>query len=227
MDMNREWSEQNKQMQTLLRKRDTYPAGLDTLFALRGALFDTLLSLREELSPAQLSAMPFPKAAGYHSKTVAYSVWHIFRIEDIVANTLISGDEQVLFAEDWQKRIGAPVMTTGNELAGQQIADFSASLDPDALYAYASAVKARTEAMLRSLPYDRLKDRIPPERRAALLNLHVVSADENAAWLVDYWCGKDIRGLIGMPFSRHWIMHTEAAMRIFRGIVSRGQRPPE
>jgi len=33
-------------------------------------------------------------------------------------------------------------------------------------------------------------------------------------WLIDYWCGKDIRGLIQMPFSRHWIMHIEASLRI-------------
>lgn len=36
----------------------------------------------------------------------------------------------------------------------------------------------------------------------------------NAAWLIDYWCGKDLRGLVQMPFSRHWIMHIEAALRI-------------
>lgn len=36
----------------------------------------------------------------------------------------------------------------------------------------------------------------------------------NAVWLIDYWCNKDIRGLIQMPFSRHWIMHTEACLRI-------------
>lgn len=44
--------------------------------------------------------------------------------------------------------------------------------------------------------------------------LNVVSNDENAIWLIDYWCGKDIRGLIQMPFSRHWIMHIEASLRI-------------
>jgi hypothetical protein len=41
-----------------------------------------------------------------------------------------------------------------------------------------------------------------------------VSEDENAFWLIDYWCGKDIKGLIQMPFSRHWIMHIEAMRRI-------------
>lgn len=40
------------------------------------------------------------------------------------------------------------------------------------------------------------------------------STDENAVWLIDYWCQKDARGLIQMPFSRHWIMHIEASLRI-------------
>ena len=30
----------------------------------------------------------------------------------------------------------------------------------------------------------------------------------------DYWCGKDLKGLLQMPFSRHWIMHIEAMCRI-------------
>lgn len=221
--MNKEWSEQNRQMQTKLRKRETYPAGLDTLFALRGELFDTLLSLRDSMSPSQMCAMPFPNAAGYHSTTIAYSVWHIFRIEDIVAHTLIAGDEQVFFSGGWQQRTGAQIITTGNELTGTQITDFSAKLEIDALYAYAAAVKSGTETMLRSLPYNRLKEKIPPERESVLRALHVVSEDEKAAWLVDYWCGKDIRGLIVMPFSRHWIMHTEAALRIRNQLLKKKQ----
>ena len=40
--------------------------------------------------------MPFAKAEGYHSKTLAYSIWHVFRIEDIVLHTLILNNSQVL-----------------------------------------------------------------------------------------------------------------------------------
>ena len=47
-----------------------------------------------------------------------------------------------------------------------------------------------------------------------------MSKDESAIWLIDYWCGKDIRGLIQMPFSRHWIMHIEASLRIKNKIHS-------
>ena len=65
--------------------------------------------------------MPFAKAEGYHSKTLAYSIWHVFRIEDIVLHTLILNNSQVLERGEWQKKIGAEIITTGNELSGQQI----------------------------------------------------------------------------------------------------------
>ena len=32
----------------------------------------------------------------------------------IVTHTLIAGDEQILFAGEWQKRIKTPIITTGN-----------------------------------------------------------------------------------------------------------------
>lgn len=212
--MNKEWSELNKTMQAQLRKKDTYKAGLETLFALRNQLMETILSFRDSLSPADFSAIPFINADGYHSKTVAYSLWHIFRIEDIVAHTLVQGDEQVFFKGGYQERIHAPIVTTGNELKKQQIADFSAQLDLDALYAYLSEVKESTENIMRGFSFEDLKRKIPEERKAALEALHVVSEDESARWLIDYWCEKDVRGLIQMPFSRHWIMHIQAALRI-------------
>ena len=212
--MNREWSELNKSVQTLLKKRDTYEEGLERLFELRGKLWDVICSFRSELSREELCAIPFIGADGYHSKTIAYSLWHIFRIEDITAHTLIAGDEQVFFRGGYKERTGSPIITTGNELSGRQIADFSEQLDISGLYDYISEVKADTEKILRSLPFDSMKQKTAAEHREQLLSLNVVSSDENAAWLIDYWCGKDVRGLIQMPFSRHWIMHVEACLRI-------------
>ena len=218
--MNREWSELNKTMQAQLKKQDTYKAGMDTLLCLRSQLMQTLVSLKEELHREDFNAIPFINADGYHSKTIAYSIWHIFRIEDIVAHTVITEDEQVFFAGNYQERIHSPIITTGNELIKQQIADFSRQLDLEELYAYIFEVRESTEKMLAQLSYDQLKRKIPEERKGYLKSLNVVSDDENASWLVDYWCNKDIRGLIQMPFSRHWIMHTEACLRIKNKIHS-------
>ena len=79
---------------------------------------------KSKLSIDDFSAMPYMNAKGYHNKTIAYSLWHIFRIEDIVAHSLIADDEQVFFKGDYQRRINSPVMTTGNELIGEEIISF-------------------------------------------------------------------------------------------------------
>lgn len=212
--MNKEWSELNKTMQGQIKKKDTYKMGFDTLFSLRSQLMQTLVSLKEELRREDFNSIPFINADGYHSKTIAYSIWHIFRIEDIVAHSVIKEDEQVFFVGNYQKRINSPIITTGNELVKQQIADFSKQLNLEELYSYIFEVRKSTEKMLEQLSYDQLKRKIPVERKEYLKSLKVVNEDEKANWLIDYWCNKDIRGLIQMPFSRHWIMHTEACLRI-------------
>lgn len=218
--MNKEWSELNKTMQTQIRKNDTYEAGIDTLFELRNRLMKILTVFYSELNREEFNAIPFLNADGYHSKTIAYSIWHIFRIEDIVAHILINEDEQVFCTGGYQERINSPIITTGNELEKQQIADFSMQLNLKELYSYIFEVKASTERILKSLSYDEMKKKVSKERKEYLKSLNVVSNHENAIWLIDYWCNKDIRGLIQMPFSRHWIMHIEASLRIKNKIHS-------
>lgn len=212
--MNKEWSELNKTLQMQLKKKDTFSSGKETLFRLRKDLMGQMLRFRDELTEADFYAMPYPNAKGYHSKTIAYSLWHIFRIEDIVAHTLIAEDEQIFFKGGYQQLMGSPIITTGNELTGNDITEFSRSLSIPALYDYMSEVSNSTEEIVKKLSYEDMKRKIPPERRKALESLNVVSTDENAYWLIEYWCSKDIRGLIQMPFSRHHIMHTEACIRI-------------
>lgn len=203
-------------MQHELKKKDTFEAGIGTLLTLRDELMDEMLSWREKYKREDFDAMPFINADGYHCKNIAYSIWHVFRIEDIVAHDLIAGDDEVLFTGDYQKRIKSPIITTGNELHKEKIAQFTRKLNLDELYAYASEVKESTEGILSELSFEMLKNDVTDERRAKLETLGVVSKDEDAVWLIDYWCGKDVRGLIQMPFSRHWIMHIEACLRIMK-----------
>ena len=212
--MNKEWSELNKQMQLLLKKKDTYRDGIGKLIGLRNSIMKVIVSFKDEITRDELAAMPFPNADGNHSTTIAWALWHTFRIEDTVVHTLINDDEQVFFSGDWQRRMNSPIITTANELTKAEMTRFSELLDTDGLFGYISEVSKNTERILNALPYERLKEKIPPERREKLRKLNVVSGHEDAAWLIDYWCGKDIKGLIYMPLSRHWIMHTEACLRI-------------
>ena len=212
--MNKEWSELNKTMQMQIKKKDTFELGVKTLLTLREALMKQIMQFRNELSIDDYSAMPYINAKGYHNKTIAYSLWHIFRIEDIVMHTLICADEQIFFKENYDSRINSPIITTGNELVKEEIGEFSKKLSIEELYNYIVDVDESTTRILKTLTYKDMKGKISDERRKQLETLNVISEDENAHWLIDYWCGKDVRGLIQMPFSRHWIMHIEACIKI-------------
>ena len=212
--MNKDWSEKNKKMQSLLGKEASFREGIDVLLDLRSDLFGQITSIVNTCPPEAFSEMPFAGVKGYHSKTLAYSMWHIFRIEDIVAHTLIGQDQQVLFSDEWAERTKSRIITTGNELKDGEISAFSECLDVKALYEYCKAVMYGTDDLLKRLEYRDLKRKFTDADRERLIDSHCVSTDENAFWLISYWCGKDIRGLIRMPFSRHWIMHIEAMCRI-------------
>ena len=212
--MDKNWSDMNKKMQTLLSKEGTFKEGIDLLIELRNSLFWQITQIVTTYPEEAFDQMPFAGAEGYHSKTLSYSIWHIFRIEDIVAHEMIAEDPQVLFACGFDKTIHSPIITTGNELSGDAIAEFSRKLDVKELYRYAQEVKKSTEQILASLTYADMKHRFGEEMITKLQGTGCVSTDENAVWLIGYWCGKDVRGLIKMPFSRHWIMHIEAMQRI-------------
>lgn len=224
--MNKEWSELNRRMQTEIHRKISFPDGIGSLLELRSQLFNSVRSFFGLLSKEDFSAMPYINADGYHSKTVAYSIWHIFLIEDIVTNSIIKNSEQLFFSGDYQKRMNADIITTGNELVKDQIADFSKKLNLTELFRYASEVKDDTDTFLSNLRHQDMKKRFRPHlikneglnqsKKDYLRSLQVVSEDPNASWLIDYWCDKDIEGLIRMPLSRHWIMHIEASLRIIR-----------
>ena len=212
--MNKEWSDKNKEIQTLLTKEATFDEAIKKLIEFRGELFQQITWIVEGYPDEAFYQMPFAGADGYHSKTLAYSIWHIFRIEDIVAHEMIAEDEQILFREKYLKKTASPIITTGNELQGDGVAEFSKKLNVKELYLYAKAVKESTDQILSRLHYKDLKRKFTDDTKQKLIESKCVSEDENAFWLIGYWCGKDIKGLIRMPFSRHWIMHIEAMHRI-------------
>ena len=161
--MNKEWAEKNKRMQSLIGKEASFREGLDVLFELRDELIGLVSSIVYTFPAEAFYQMPFPGAEGYHSKTLAYSMWHIFRIEDIVAHTLIAQDEQVLFTDGWLEKTKSPIITTGNELKGTEIASFSERLDVKAVCEYCRAVMNSTNELLRKLEYRDLKRKFTDE----------------------------------------------------------------
>ena len=167
--MDKEWAEKNKEIQTLLSKEVTFRDAVRKLVEFREEMFTQITQIVEAYPDEAFYLMPFAGAGGYHSKTLAYSIWHIFRIEDIVAHEMIAGDDQILFRDDHLNSIASLMITTGNELKGEEIEEFSRKLNVKALYSYAKAVKESGSRILMQLQYKDLKRKFSAETKQKLI----------------------------------------------------------
>ena len=136
---------------------------------------------------------------------------------------MILKNDQLLFTDGWLEKTKAKIITTGNELSANKMIDFSKQLDIKATYDYCKAVMNSTNELLKNLKFADLKKKFTEEDKNRLIKTKSVSSSESAAWLIDYWCSKNIKGIIQMPFSRHWIMHVEAMNRIKDKLKQQGK----
>ena len=215
--MNKVWSELNKQVKILLNTKSTFKDGIHKLIELRTLLINEWQNSMKDLSFEDYSKQPFINKDGYESKTIAYSIFHVFRIEDIVLNTLINNKQQIFYRNDYKIKINSMIDTTGNELIKENIYNFSKELKIEELWEYAKKVFEESNEWLLSINYEDLKTSYTEIDKKRIESTNTVAKSEN--WLIEYWCGKDIKGLLGMPFSRHWIMHLEASLRIKNKLI--------
>ena len=209
--MNKKWSEELKKIRVLLKNEKNFFEGKKKLLEFRYELFcewEKFFDIQRDF----LFEMPYPNSKGYDSKNIAYSIYHVFRIEDIVSNTLISDNEEIILLSNYE----FPIMTTGNELVGMEIKNALITMNIEKLHEYIKKVYDTTNDIIEKLEYNDLKKKIPSENREKLINEK--SVNEKNLWLVDYWCDKDVLGLINMPLTRPWIMHLEASKRIENGL---------
>ena len=132
--MNLSWSELNKNIQTELKKKETFSQGINSLIFLRNEIFTVVENLFSDLSQNDFSLLPFPKSKGNDNATIAWSIFHLFRIEDIVCNSLIKNQQQIFFQNEYDKRLNSKIITTGNEFTNEQMIKFSKELNIKELY---------------------------------------------------------------------------------------------
>jgi len=212
MTTKQERSELFKLFQSGIQKSNSYEVGKEHLLHLRTELSAVYDYLFTNLQDEDFRKMPIKS-----DKTIAYYLYHLIRIEDITS-TLISGETQLFFIGKFDKSLNSPIITTGNELARDDLVTFSEKLNIQALEEYAHAVLNHTNAIIENIDFKTSKTKVSEERKAMVLDSQTVSDNENASWLVDYWCKKTYAGLFLMPFSRHHMLHLNGCMRIFEKI---------
>ena len=203
-------SEKHQELQKIIRKPDML-ADAKKLFleihtelhssAVSGGMRNAIDELLGDLSPRECGIMP-----SREDETIAWSIWHIARIEDLTMNLLVSGGEQI-FDKRWKNKMNAPIADTGNALSDDEIMHLSKSVEFAELLAYRDAVGRRTRAIVGNMAAGEMRRKVPPRGLERIREAGGVTEQENSAWLLDFWGKKDIAGILLMPPTRHVMLH--------------------
>jgi len=217
-------SEKHSVLSRIIRKKDSLEEAKQSFFEIHAAVNmpevygtqeNELSLILKGMQPSEYAVMPTAK-----DETVAWILWHLARIEDVTMNMLVSGAEQI-FDEHWRKRICSPVCDTGNSMDDDAIMIFSHSVDTEQLILYRNAVAERTRDIVTSLMAEDIRRRVSQADISRLRQSGAVTEDEETVWLLDFWGGKDVAGLLLMPPPRHAMMHLNSCARIRQLILTK------
>lgn len=144
--------------------------------------------------------------AGTKTVPLCWQFWHTYRIEDLVSNILMA-DENQIFDEVWQRKIGASITDTGNALEADEAVLFGKGINAETLREYMIAVGKNTHRILENLTLEQIKSMVPATRVMRILEEGGVTTDFRSVWLLVYWGRLTIGGMILTPMTDHHMMH--------------------
>lgn len=168
--------------------------------------------LLDGLADEDYAAMPTEK-----DETIAWHLWHIARIEDLVGNLLIAGQSQI-FNDQWMARMNVSAKDTGNAMTDPEIISFSKQIDKQELINYRNAVGIQTRKHLNSLTPADLTRKPRAQYLARLVSEGGLLENKKSIWLKDFWGRYTVTGLILLPLTLHHMLHLPDSFTIKQSI---------
>ena len=144
--------------------------------------------------------------AGTRTVPLCWQFWHTYRIEDLVSNILMANQNQI-FNEEWQRKIGSPITDTGNALELDEAIAFGKEINVEALHEYMLAVGKNTGNILGNLTLVQINSMVPEEWVMRILEECGVTTDFRSVWLLVFWGRLTMGGMILTPMTDHHMMH--------------------
>ncbi len=145
---------------------------------------------------------------------IAWSLWHLTRIEDITMSILVADEAQVLNTDNWLKKMNVRVCDTGNSMTDKEINDLSSKINMQELCKYRITVGRKTREVIQRFQPSDLKRKMEPARLQRVLDEGAVLNVDGANWLIDFWGRKNVAGILLMPITRHHMVHINESMRL-------------
>lgn len=144
--------------------------------------------------------------AGTRTVPMCWQFWHTYRIEDLVSNILMANQNQI-FNEEWQRKIGSPITDTGNALELDEAIAFGKEINVEALHEYMLAVGKNTRNILGNLTLVQINSMVPEEWVMRILEECGVTTDFRSVWLLVFWGRLTMGGMILTPMTDYHMMH--------------------
>ncbi|MCJ7856926.1 DinB family protein [Lachnospiraceae bacterium NSJ-143] len=173
-------------------------------------------SLLDRLTDNDFSVMPAKK-----DETIAWHLWHIARIEDLVGNLLIAEQSQIL-NDEWLEKMQVDIKDTGNAMSDGQIIDFSKQINKRELINYRNTVGRQTRKIVKSLTLGDMKRKPSAESLARLVSEGGLLEVKDSIWLLNFWGRHTVAGLVLLPLTRHHMMHLPDSFAIKQFIQNPG-----
>jgi hypothetical protein len=143
--------------------------------------------------------------------SLAWLMWHIARAEDVFANLILSGHDQVL-DDRWLARLKTPRRDFGIGMTKAEVTELSGQIDVLALREYRDAVGRRTQEVIRGLePADwRGELQAAALEKAAALSCFGARGDT----VVKAFTGRPRIGILGGLLVTHSAMHMGEAQTV-------------
>ncbi len=163
------------------------------------------------MGEAQLRGRP---RAGFNSP--AWLLWHMARIEDVVANLLLADGVQVLDGDDWAARLGVGRRDVGTGMDDAEVDELGARIDLGATLAYRRAVGARTQGIIAALSPDTLAGIVGAGRVGRARESGAFGP--RAGWVAEAWEGRTGEFLLGYAIIGHSFLHF-GELDVIRGLL--------
>ncbi|WP_291527955.1 DinB family protein [Bacteroides sp. UBA939] len=215
----REWSDKLKQLRSIIKKNECLEEAKELILDLHQMVYASEMSginstTFEDKLWNGINEETARKAVNKKGRTILYGIWHSTRIEDITMNLLVAGTEQIFEKDNWFSKINSPIRHTGNSLDANEILQMSLLVNIEELKAYRITVGRNTENIIRKLSKGEMKRKVCKEKLQRILDEKAVENVDSANWLIDFWGGKDVAGIILMPCLRHQLVHLNESMDV-------------
>jgi hypothetical protein len=205
-----DWTAKQNNLKKHLSKEQTFDEGIKLLMEMHGLLHDKKVykntgdtiynflwdKLKEETC----------KIISNKGTSIIWNVWHITRIEDIVANILIGNTDEVL-NDAVQTKLNINIKDTGNAMDYKEIELLNKEINIRALNEYRIKVGKQTQRIIKNIKFTDMGKKMEKEQLNKIMESGGLLKHEKSKWLLDFWGKKTILGLIMMPITRHQTLH--------------------